>query len=156
VKRGTERILTTHVGSLTRPPEIVDAIAASVNNEPYNEESFAESLRQGVLEVVRKQAEVGVDVISDGEIGKSGFAAHINERLIGFERRPGKPGESEVSRGKDLADFLAFNQEHDRITAAHRPVTARWLARDPSSIIRGPSRSISPFSRPRSRVSAEM
>jgi 5-methyltetrahydropteroyltriglutamate--homocysteine methyltransferase len=70
VKRSTERILTTHVGSLTRPPEIVDAMGASVNNEPYNEESFTESLRQGVLEVVRKQAEVGVDVISDGEFGK--------------------------------------------------------------------------------------
>ena len=129
--KSRDRILTTHVGSLTRPPEIIDAMRARVNNEPYNEESFAESLRKGVLEVVREQAEVGVDVISDGEFGKSGFAAYINERLNGFERRPGKPGESGVSRGKDRADFAAFYQEYDRITAAHRPVAVRWVCTGP-------------------------
>ncbi|MGH7793484.1 MAG: cobalamin-independent methionine synthase II family protein [Candidatus Binatia bacterium] len=131
MKRSTDRILTTHVGSLTRPPEIIDVMRARVNDEPYNEKSFAESLRRAVSEVVRKQAEAGVDVISDGEYGKSGFAAYINERLIGFERRPGKPGESGVSRGKDRADFAAFYQEYDRITLAHRPVTGRWVCTGP-------------------------
>jgi 5-methyltetrahydropteroyltriglutamate--homocysteine methyltransferase len=81
------RILTTHVGSLTRPPEIIDVMRARVNGVPYNETNFAASLRTGVSAVVRKQSEVGVDVISDGEYGKTGFAAYINERLIGFERR---------------------------------------------------------------------
>jgi methionine synthase II (cobalamin-independent) len=92
MKRSTERILTTHVGSLTRPAEIVDAMRARVNNESYDRESFAEILRKGVSEVVRKPAQVGVDIVSDGEFGKSGFAVYINERLVGFERRPGEPG----------------------------------------------------------------
>ena len=98
MKCSTERILTTHVGSLTRPAEIIDAMRARVNQEPYDRESFAASLRKGVAEVVRRQAEVGIDIVSDGEFGKSGFAAYINERLGGFERRPGNPGESGVSR----------------------------------------------------------
>jgi 5-methyltetrahydropteroyltriglutamate--homocysteine methyltransferase len=57
MKRSTERILTTHVGSLTRPLEIIDAMRARVNREPYDRESFAERLRKGVSEVVRRQAE---------------------------------------------------------------------------------------------------
>jgi 5-methyltetrahydropteroyltriglutamate--homocysteine methyltransferase len=131
MKRSTERILTTHVGSLTRPPEIIDAMRARVSNQPYDEKSFGESLRKGVSEVVRQQAQVGIDVVSDGEFGKSGFAAYINERLIGFEPRPGKPGESGVSRGKDRADFAAFYQEYDRLTLAHRPVAIRWVCTAP-------------------------
>ena len=86
MKRSTERILTTHVGSLTRPLEIIDAMRARVNQEPYDRESFAASLRKGVSEVVRRQVEVGIDAVSDGEFGKSGFAAYINGRLGGFER----------------------------------------------------------------------
>jgi 5-methyltetrahydropteroyltriglutamate--homocysteine methyltransferase len=131
MKRSTERILTTHVGSLTRPPEIIDAMRARVNGEPYNRKSFAESLRQGVSVVVRQQAKIGIDVISDGEFGKSGFAAYINERLGGFEHRPAKPGEAGVSRGKDRADFAAFYQEYDQMTAAHRPVSVRWVCTGP-------------------------
>ena len=101
MKRSMERILTTHVGSLTRPVEIIDAMRARVNQEPYDRESFAESLRKGVAAVVQRQAEFGIDVVSDGEFGKSGFAVYINERLTGFERQPSNPGESGVSRGKD-------------------------------------------------------
>ena len=104
MKRSTERILTTHVGSLTRPVEIIDAMRARINKAPYDRESFAASLQKGVAEVVRRQAEVGIDIVSDGEFGKSGFAVYINERLGGFERRPGNPGESGVSRGKDRRD----------------------------------------------------
>lgn len=130
MKRSTERILTTHVGSLTRPVEIIDAMRARVNNEPYDRESFAASLRKGVAEVVRKQAQVGVDIVSDGEFGKSGFAVYINERLGGFERRPGEPGAS-VSRGKDRADFADFYREYDRLTQSHRPARARWVCTGP-------------------------
>jgi 5-methyltetrahydropteroyltriglutamate--homocysteine methyltransferase len=126
VKRSRDRILTTHVGSLTRPSEIIDFMRARASNQPYDEKGFAESLRSGVAEVVRKQAESGVDVISDGEYGKSGFAAYINERLIGFERKPSNPNEPRVSRGKDRADFAAFYQEYDRMTTAGRVDTARW------------------------------
>ena len=131
MKRSTERILTTHVGSLTRPLEVIEAMRARVNQEPYDREGFAESLRKGVSEVVRRQAEVGIDVISDGEFGKSGFAAYINERLGGFERRPGNPGESGVSRGKDRRDFADFYREYDRLTRSHRPVSVKWVCTGP-------------------------
>jgi 5-methyltetrahydropteroyltriglutamate--homocysteine methyltransferase len=131
MKCSLDRILTTHVGSLTRPPELIDAMRARVSNEPYDAESFAKNLRQGVKDVVRQQAEVGIDVVSDGEFGKSGFAAYINERLTGFESRPGKPGESGVSRGKDRSDFAAFYQEYDRMTLAHRAVAVKWVCTGP-------------------------
>jgi 5-methyltetrahydropteroyltriglutamate--homocysteine methyltransferase len=131
MKRSTERILTTHVGSLTRPVEIIDAMRARVNKEPYDRESFAESLRKGVSEVVRRQAEVGIDIVSDGEFGKSGFAAYINERLGGFERRPGNPGESGVSRGKDRRDFADFYREYDGLTQSHRPANVKWVCTGP-------------------------
>jgi 5-methyltetrahydropteroyltriglutamate--homocysteine methyltransferase len=131
MKSSTERILTTHVGSLTRPVEIIDAMRARVNKEPYDQETFADSLRAGVSEVVRRQAEVGIDVVSDGEFGKSGFAAYINERLNGFERQPGNPGESGVSRGKDRRDFADFYREYDRLTQSHRPASVKWVCTGP-------------------------
>src|SRR4026208_2133332 len=105
MKRSTARILTTHVGSLTRPVEIIDAMRARVSQEPYDRQSFAETLRKGVAEVVRRQGANGLDGVSDGEFGKSGFAIYINERLGGFEHCPGDPEESGVSRGKDRRDF---------------------------------------------------
>lgn len=131
MKRSLDRILTTHVGSLTRPPEIIEMMRARTSNQPYDEKSFADSLRSGVSELVRRQGEVGIDVISDGECGKSGFAAYISERLTGFERKPTNPGEPRVSRGKDRADFASFYQEYDRITAAGRVDTARWVCTAP-------------------------
>ena len=86
MKRSTDRILTTHVGSLIRPPEIMEFMRARTNNQPYDEKSFAKSLQSAVAQVVRQQAEIGIDVISDGEFGKTGFAAYIGERLTGFEQ----------------------------------------------------------------------
>jgi 5-methyltetrahydropteroyltriglutamate--homocysteine methyltransferase len=131
MKRSMKRILTTHVGSLTRPAEIIDAMRARVNKESYDRDSFAESLRKGVSEVVRRQAEVGIDVVSDGEFGKSGFAVYIDERLGGFERRTADPGESGVSRGKDRRDFSDFYQEYDRLTRSHRQVRMKSVCTGP-------------------------
>jgi 5-methyltetrahydropteroyltriglutamate--homocysteine methyltransferase len=121
MKRSTERILTTHVGSLIRPPEIIEFMRARTNKQPYDEKSFAKSLRSSVAQVVRKQAEVGVDVISDGEYGKSGFAAYISERIIGFEQRPRKPGDPEEPIGKDRKDFAAFYARYDQTVGFGRP-----------------------------------
>jgi 5-methyltetrahydropteroyltriglutamate--homocysteine methyltransferase len=130
MKRSTDRILTTHVGSLTRPVEIIDAMRARVNKADYDEAKFTANLRKGVADVVRQQAAIGVDVVSDGEYGKSGFAAYINERLGGYERRVGS-GESGVSRGKDRRDFADFYREYDRVTQTHRPVSAKWVCTAP-------------------------
>src|ERR1700716_2670790 len=82
VKRSTDRILTTFAGSLIRPAEVL-ALTPEVD-----EPTRTETLRTAVTEVVRKQAELGVDVVSDGEFGKSNWFSYIMERLDGDEVRP--------------------------------------------------------------------
>jgi 5-methyltetrahydropteroyltriglutamate--homocysteine methyltransferase len=84
MKRSTDRILTTHVGSLVRTPEIIEAMIARTNGQPVDEADYAQKLRTGVAEVVRKQAAAGVDVVSDGEFGKLGWIPYVGERFSGF------------------------------------------------------------------------
>jgi len=91
LKRSSSRILTTHVGSLVRPPEILQTIIDKVQGKPIDEEKFAEAVSRGVKDVVRKQAEAGVDVPSDGEFSKPSFAGYIADRLGGLERTPVEP-----------------------------------------------------------------
>ncbi len=93
MKRSTDRILTTHVGSLVRPPPIREVMRARANNEPYDESVLGETLRGSVAEVVRKQAEIGIDVPSDGEFGKLGWARYVMDRLGGLEPRRSGPQE---------------------------------------------------------------
>jgi 5-methyltetrahydropteroyltriglutamate--homocysteine methyltransferase len=111
----TDRILTTHVGSLVRPPELVDFIRTVENGEPYEPHAFEELLRRSVAEVVRRQAEVGIDIVSDGEFGKTWtWAWYVRDRLGGFEERPwGPEGEREPARtGKDRREFAEFYAEY--------------------------------------------
>src|SRR3989442_9227094 len=91
MKLSTERILTTHVGSLARPPDLFDMIAARASGQPYDAAAFDARVRQAVADAVRRQAELGIDIINDGEQGKPGFVAYIGERLAGFEGHPGEP-----------------------------------------------------------------
>jgi len=97
LKRSTDRILTTHVGSLVRTPAILRGVKAHVMHEPYNDEQFAIDVQSGIADVVRKQAEVGIDIPSDGEYGRQGFRGYINERLSGLE--PREPRQDEVPFG---------------------------------------------------------
>ena len=90
MKRSTNRILTTHTGSLARPAELLDAMSAIEQGKPYDQNAYAARLRDAVAEIVCKQAECGLDVIDDGEMGKPSFLTYINQRLGGFE--PGKAG----------------------------------------------------------------
>ena len=115
MKRSSSRILTTHVGSLVRPPEIVECMRARENGEPVDEQELARRVRGAVRDVVRRQAEIGIDVPSDGEYSKSNFAGYVNDRLTGFEVRPVAPivGFS-PSRGRDRAAFPEFYEEYDR------------------------------------------
>lgn len=88
VKRSTDRILTTHVGSLPRPKDLLDIMKAKVNGEPYDPDDYARMVRSAVAEVVRKQVENGIDIPADGEQSKPGFFTYVSERLAGFEPRP--------------------------------------------------------------------
>jgi 5-methyltetrahydropteroyltriglutamate--homocysteine methyltransferase len=88
MKRSEDRILTTHVGSLIRPPELLEFATSKQQGEPIDEQAYEECLRTAVVEVVRQQAEAGIDIVNDGEFGKSSWAAYVLERITGFEIRP--------------------------------------------------------------------
>ena len=115
MKRSTDRILTTHVGSLIRPPELQEFLRAKQSGKPYDEAAYQACLKKTVAEVVREQADVGVDVVSDGEFGKSiSWSQYVLERLSGFERRPIKAGGANpFMRGVDREKFAEFYAELD-------------------------------------------
>jgi 5-methyltetrahydropteroyltriglutamate--homocysteine methyltransferase len=92
MKRSTDRILTTHCGSLARPQDLLDLMKAKINGDIYDENVYVQRVRSAVLEVVRKQVDCGVDVVTDGEQGKPGFFAYVRERLSGFEPKTPQPG----------------------------------------------------------------
>ena len=83
-----DRILTTHVGSLPRTVEVLDAMKAKVGGETYSEDDYQAKITRGVKEIVKQQADLGIDVVADGEMSKPGFFSYIEERLDGFEARP--------------------------------------------------------------------
>jgi 5-methyltetrahydropteroyltriglutamate--homocysteine methyltransferase len=114
MKRSVDRILTTHVGSLIRPPELQDFLRAKQANKPYDQIAYVACLKSSVVEIVRHQADVGVDVVSDGEFGKSiSWSQYVLERLSGFERRQIKPGANPFTRGVDREKFAEFYAELD-------------------------------------------
>src|SRR5438132_11045468 len=85
VKRSTDRILPTTVGSRARPHALLKRMKLKVAGQPYNKEAFADLARSAVEDVIRKQAECGIDVVSDGEQSKAGFYGYISDRLSGLE-----------------------------------------------------------------------
>jgi 5-methyltetrahydropteroyltriglutamate--homocysteine methyltransferase len=91
MKRSTDRILTTHAGSLPRPPDILQMVRAKARGEPVDEKKLAARVKEAVTEVVRKQADVGLDVIDDGEFGKPSFVTYVRDRLGGLEAHGVRP-----------------------------------------------------------------
>ena len=82
MKRSTNRILTTHVGSLPRPADLLEMMDKGGGGDP---QAYEQRLRSAVAEIVNKQVELGIDVIDDGEYSKPSFVTYINQRLGGFE-----------------------------------------------------------------------
>ncbi len=120
MKTSTDRILTTHVGSMPRPQAVVDQLFAQDRGQAYDQAEFDHVMQRAVREVAAKQVAAGVDIISDGEMSKISYATYIRHRFTGFEI-------DEVPRAtpKDLDDFPAYKQ---RLADAggtpkyHRPV----------------------------------
>src|SRR5258708_34197882 len=112
MKRSTDRILTTHVGSLIRPQALQDFMRKKQGGQPYDHAAYAACLEDSVAEVVQKQASVGLDIISDGEYGKSiSWSQDVLERLGGLGRRPVKEGADPGARGPDRARVPRSQQE---------------------------------------------
>jgi 5-methyltetrahydropteroyltriglutamate--homocysteine methyltransferase len=113
MKRSTDRILTTFVGSLVRPAELRDLLTRRSQDAEIDERVFAETLRKSVAESVRQEVAVGLDIVSDGEFGKSNWAGYIVERVSGFELRPTRPGAQIYNRfGREREEFADFYSEN--------------------------------------------
>jgi 5-methyltetrahydropteroyltriglutamate--homocysteine methyltransferase len=115
MKRSTSRILTTHVGSLIRPAALQDFLRLKQAGKPCDEAAYQRCLTSSVAEVVKQQAQAGIDVVSDGEFGKSiSWAQYALTRLSGFERRPIKDeAANPFKRGADRTRFAEFYAELD-------------------------------------------
>jgi len=115
MKRSSDRILTTHVGSLIRPQALQEFLRAKQSGKPYDVKAYAACLTASVAEVVADQAKVGLDVVSDGEFGKAiSWSQYALERLSGFERRPIKQDTANpFKRGADRTRFAEFYAELD-------------------------------------------
>ena len=108
MKRSTERLLTTHCGSLARPPELLKMMFAKERGHPYDESALASSVRTAVEDAVRRQVEAGVDVVCDGEQSKPSFITYVRERLAGFEARTGNPREDPWMGSREVLAFPEF------------------------------------------------
>jgi len=107
MKRSTERILTSHVGSLARADSLIPLLRLREQEQPYDRDEFARRVRASVTDVVRQQVEAGIDIVTDGEQGKSSFYGYVVERFSGFERKPPVPGKEMRPRAAGR-EYLAF------------------------------------------------
>jgi 5-methyltetrahydropteroyltriglutamate--homocysteine methyltransferase len=119
MKRSTDRILTTHTGSLPRPPGLVELLRRLDAGEPLDSQEFDAAVRAAVAGVVRQQVAAGISVINDGEQGKPGYATYIKARVTGFG------GESRLTttwtEGRDFPEYVARRTGNTR-SSFRRPV----------------------------------
>src|SRR6201988_295489 len=113
MKTSQDRILTTHVGSLPRPPELKQLLVRKDQGEAYDKGEFDRLVRQAVSDIVRRQGEVGVDIVNDGEMSKPGYSTYITDRLTGFAgHEPARPR-------LDTRDHPNFLAPYQRMTGAN-------------------------------------
>jgi 5-methyltetrahydropteroyltriglutamate--homocysteine methyltransferase len=120
MKRSNERILVTHAGSLARPADLMEMLVEKDKGQPYDRELLCNRVRSAVSEVVRKQIDCGIDIVNDGEQGKSGFSRYTRERLSGVVERPPKPGYRPTSIfARDEIDFPEYFHRGGRTSVGH-------------------------------------
>jgi 5-methyltetrahydropteroyltriglutamate--homocysteine methyltransferase len=125
MNRSTSRILTTHCGSLPRPRELLAPLHAKDAGEHYDRDELAVRVRQSVTDVVRRQIELGIDVVDDGEHGKSSFATYARMRIGGLERTDqARPRLGSVSRDA-LASPAVYEEMRVMFGARGRRAAAR-------------------------------
>ena len=104
--RSTDRILTTHTGSLARPPELARLLSERASGSAVDPSEFRDQVRAAIEGAVRRQADAGIDVVSDGEMGKAGFANYVMDRMTGF----GGEDSGATFRPRDVYDFPEMPQ----------------------------------------------
>jgi 5-methyltetrahydropteroyltriglutamate--homocysteine methyltransferase len=120
MKRSNDRILVTHAGTLPRPDDLTEMLVAKNEGQPYDRAVFGQRLRAAVREGVRKQVECGIDVVNDGELGKSNFSRYTRERLSGFVERAAGPDFKPTSIfGRDLSEFPDYFNRGGRSSIGH-------------------------------------
>ena len=107
METSTERILCTHVGSLPRPAAVLDLLHEKERREPYETETFDRTIAAAVDAVVKKQVDTGIDAVSDGELGKIGYATYVKDRLSGFEGHYPRPPHLDLAPYPQLREALA-------------------------------------------------
>jgi 5-methyltetrahydropteroyltriglutamate--homocysteine methyltransferase len=131
MKHSTQRILTTHVGSLPRPPDLLAMILAKEEGAPFGADLYASRVKSAVAEVVKKQIEAGIDVVADGEMGRFGFIPYVNERLAGIEPRKSTGGRSGWSGSREHLAFPEYYQWASQMPGAAPPT--QWVCTGPIS-----------------------
>ena len=120
MKRSTDRILVTHVGSLARPQDLMEMLVARNEEKSFDSGALATCTHGAVAEVVQKQIECGVDIVNDGELGKSNFSRYTRERLSGFVERPADPNFKPTSIfGRDMVEFPDYFNRGGRTSIGH-------------------------------------
>jgi 5-methyltetrahydropteroyltriglutamate--homocysteine methyltransferase len=135
MRASTNRILTTHVGSLPRPQAVADLLFAQDRGEPYDPCMYDETMRNAVADVVREQRTAGIDVVSDGETGKISYATYVRHRLTGFELADApRPVPSDVD---DFPGFKARLAKIGDTPRYRRPVCRGPIAvKDPAPLVK--------------------
>src|SRR5712692_709491 len=109
IQQNTDRIRTTHIGSLPRPHDLLDLMKAKLNGKPYDREKYDAIVTRSVAEAVRKQVDCGIDFVTDGEFSKPGFFTYVQERLEGFEARP---NQKLILFQKEVSSFPEYYAEY--------------------------------------------
>jgi len=127
MKKSTDRILTTHVGSLPRPDELIELMFARAEGDAVDPELLERKTREAVDEVVAHQKAVGVDVVSDGEMSKPSYATYVTERLTGFAGTSNPPKLSDILEYPNVSSQY-FNDPGVQSLNKHRPACSGPVA----------------------------
>src|SRR5262249_9622975 len=128
-----DRILTTHVGSLVRPPQLVEFLHKIEDRQPYEPAAYEACLTQSIDEAVRRQVDAGIDIVSDGEFSKGcNWAFYVHDRLTGVATRQLTPEEAKdpmasAGGGRDRAAFPEFYAEYDRVSGLGARLGKRFV-----------------------------
>src|ERR1700704_906983 len=131
------RLPTTHVGSLVPPPKLIEFLHKIEDRQPYDQSAYEACLTQSIDEVVHRQAEAGIDIVSDGEYSKGpNWAFYVHDRLTGVATRPltaeeAKGPMASAGGGQDRVAFPEFYAEYDRVSGLGKRLGSRFIVNRP-------------------------